>query len=164
MRFGRHADRSRRSVGTGVALTRLVDTHRPTRQFPVVRQYMTPTPHTVGPTRSLAVARKLMLENQVRHLPVLDGGRIVGLISERDLFLVESLPGVNPTDVRVEEAMAQNVFTVQPDVPVGDVVATMIERKLGSTVICEGEHVVGVFTTIDALQALHELLEDPEGR
>ncbi len=100
-----------------------------------------------------------MVQHQVRHLPVLDGGRIVGQLSERDLFLVESLPNVNPTDVRVEEAMVQNVFTVGPDTPVGEVVETMIERKLGSAVVCEGEHVVGVFTTIDALQALHEALE-----
>ena len=100
-----------------------------------------------------------MLQHQVRHLPVLDGGRIVGQLSERDLFLVESLPNVNPTDVRVEEAMVQNVFTVGPDTPVGEAVETMIERKLGSAVVCEGERVVGVFTTIDALQALHEALE-----
>jgi acetoin utilization protein AcuB len=60
--------------------------------------------------------------------------------------------------------MVQNVFTAEPDTPIGEVVATMIERKLGSTVICEGEQVVGVFTTIDALQALHVLLEKPERR
>lgn len=151
-------------VGIRVASAWFMNLQRPTHQFPVVRQYMTPTPHTIGPTRSLAAARKLMTENQIRHLPVLDGGRIVGLLSERDLFLVESLPGVNPTDVRVEEAMVQNVFTVEPDAPIAEVVATMIERKLGSTVVSQGEHVVGVFTTIDALQALHELLEKPQGR
>ena len=120
---------------------------------------MTDSPHTVGPTRSLAVARKIMLDHGVRHLPVLDGGAIVGLLSERDLLLVESLPGVNPTDVRVEEAMVQNVFTVEPETPIGEVVETMIERKLGSAVVTEGEQVIGVFTTIDALRALHELLE-----
>ena len=123
---------------------------------------MTDSPHTIGPTRSLAVARKMMLEHGVRHLPVLDGGRIVGLLSERDLLLVESLPGVNPTDVRVEEAMVQNVFTVEPDAPVGETVETMIERKLGSAVVSVGERITGVFTTIDALRALHELLE-PRG-
>ncbi len=129
------------------------------RQFPIVRQYMTPAPHTVGPTSSLAAARRIMVQHQVRHLPVLEGGRIVGQLSERDLFLVESLPNVNPTDVRVEEAMVQNVFTVGADTPIGEVVETMIERKLGSAVVCEGERVVGVFTTIDALQALHDALE-----
>jgi len=99
-----------------------------------------------------------MVQHQVRHLPVLDSGRIVGQLSERDLFLVESVPNVNPTEVRVEEAMVQDVFTVGPETPVGEVVETMIERKLGSAVVCEGERVVGVFTTIDALQALHEAL------
>jgi acetoin utilization protein AcuB len=125
---------------------------------------MTPAPHTIGRTRSLAAARQMMLDHGVRHLPVLDGGRIAGLLSERDLFLVESLPGVNPADVRVEEAMVQNVFMVEPDAPIGEAVATMIERKLGSAVVSEGERVVGVFTTIDALQAFHEFLEQPRGQ
>jgi len=102
-----------------------------------------------------------MHDNHVRHLPVLDGGRVVGLLSERDLYLVESLPGVNPTNVRVEEAMVENVFIVEPDAPVGEVVQTMIDRKFGSAVISENDRVVGVFTTIDALRALHELLEKP---
>jgi acetoin utilization protein AcuB len=135
------------------------DTHEPVSQFPTVRQYMTPSPHTIGPTRSLALARRTMLEHRVRHLPVLDGGHIVGVVSERDLLFVESLPGVNPTEVQVAEAMVQEVFTVDPDMPIGEVVETMIERKMGSAVVCEEERVVGVFTTIDALRALHERLE-----
>ena len=134
---------------------------RPVRQFPLVRQYMTTSPHTVAPVSSLAAARRVMREHSVRHLPVLEGGRVVGLLSERDLFLVESVPGVNPTNLPVEEAMVEDVFTVDPDAPVGDVIETMIERKLGSAVVCEGDRVVGVFTTIDALQALRELLERP---
>ena len=87
----------------------------PVRQYPVVREYMTLAPHTIARNQSLATARKVMREHKVRHLPVLDGGRIVGVVSERDLLLVEALPGVNPTDVRVEEAMVQDVFTVSPD-------------------------------------------------
>jgi acetoin utilization protein AcuB len=127
-------------------------------QYPVVRQYMTPTPFTIGPTQSLAAARQVMLENGVRHLPVLDGGRLAGLLSERDLLLVESMPSVNPASVRVEEAMAQDVFAVGPDEPVADVAGTMVDRKIGSTVVMDHERVVGVFTTVDALQALRELL------
>jgi acetoin utilization protein AcuB len=135
------------------------DTAPAVRQFPVVRQYMTPGPHTIARNRSLAAARHLMLDESVRHLPVLEGGRIVGLLSERDLLLVESLPGVNPTDVHVDEAMVDDVFTVSPDAPIGEVVETMIARKLGSAVVAEDDRVVGVFTTIDALHALHDLLE-----
>jgi acetoin utilization protein AcuB len=100
-----------------------------------------------------------MLDYDVRHLPVLYGGHVVGLVSERDLLLAESIPGVNPTTVHVDEAMVDDVFTVSPDAPVGEVVVAMIERKMGSAVVCEDERVVGVFTTIDALQVLRDLLE-----
>jgi acetoin utilization protein AcuB len=81
---------------------------------------------------SLSAAGRLMRDNHIRHLSVLDGGRIVGVVSERDLFLVESLPGVNPTDVRVEEAMVQDVYTASPTTPLGEAIETMIDRKVGS--------------------------------
>ena len=123
---------------------------------------MTPGPLTIAGNRSLVFAREQMLEHQVRHLPVLAGGRIAGLLSERDLLLVESLPGVDAKATRVEEAMVQDVFTVAPDAPVAEVVETMIERKFGSAIVVDGERVVGVFTTVDALTALHRLLE-PQG-
>jgi acetoin utilization protein AcuB len=128
------------------------------RQYPEVREYMTACPHTIGPTTSLSKAVKTMRENQVRHLPVVEHERVVGVLSQRDILIMESLPGVNPTEVRVEEAMVKDVFTAAPDTPVGEVVETMIDRKLGSTIVSEGGRVVGVFTTIDALRALQDLL------
>jgi acetoin utilization protein AcuB len=133
---------------------------RRSHQFPTVRQYMTPMPCTVGRDATLAVARKAMLAHSIRHLPVLDGGQVVGLLSERDLFLVETLPGVDPAAVRVEEAMVANPFVVSPDASVADVVEWMVEHKLGSAIVCEWERAVGVFTTIDALRALSDLLAD----
>jgi acetoin utilization protein AcuB len=126
---------------------------------PVIREYMTPTPHTVGRKQSLAAAHKLMRDHQVRHLPVLEHGHIVGEVSQRDLLMIEALPGVNPTEVQVEDAMIEHVFTVSPDTPVARTLEGMIEKKLGSAIVCEGDRVVGVFTTIDALQAFRELLE-----
>jgi acetoin utilization protein AcuB len=133
---------------------------KPVRQYPTVKEYMTPSPLTIAPTQSLTAAHKVMREHQVRHLPVLDGGRVVGMVSQRDLFLVESLPGATPNEVQVEEAMVEDLFTVAPDAPIGEVVEQMIEKKLGSAIVRdEGDKVLGVFTTIDALRALHHLLE-----
>jgi acetoin utilization protein AcuB len=131
----------------------------PVHQYPAVREFMTPSPFTVGRESSLAAARQIMRKHLVRHLPVLHGGRIEGVLSERDLLFLESIPGVNPTVVRVEEAMVQDVFTVSPETPVGEAIETMIERKLGSAIVCEDERVLGVFTTVDALRALHRQLE-----
>jgi acetoin utilization protein AcuB len=119
---------------------------------------MTSCPLTVAPTSSLSKAVRVMRDNQVRHLPVVDGGRVAGILSQRDVLIMESLPGVNPTEVRVEEAMVRDVFTAGPETPIGEVVETMIDRKIGSTIVCEGDHVLGVFTTIDALRALHDRL------
>ena len=133
----------------------------PVRQYPEVREYMTAAPLTTSPTRSLSGAVRIMRDNHVRHLPVVDGGRVVGVLSQRDVLIIESLPGVNPTEVQVEEAMVQDVFTVGPETPVAEVVETMVDRKLGSAIVTEGDHVIGVFTTIDALRVLHRLLERP---
>jgi acetoin utilization protein AcuB len=138
-----------------------MDTSRaaPVHQFPTVREFMTPSPLTVGRDSSLAAASQIMRKHLVRHLPVLHGGRIEGVVTERDLLFLESIPGVNPTVVRVEEAMVQDVFTVSPETPIGEAIETMIDRKLGSAIVCEGERVLGVFTTVDALRALHRQLE-----
>jgi acetoin utilization protein AcuB len=132
---------------------------KPVRQYPTVKEFMTASPLTIAPTESLAAAHKIMREHQVRHLPVLNRGRVVGIVSQRDLFLVESLPDAKPAEVQVDEAMVEDPFTVPPDAPIGEVVEQMIENKLGSAIVCEGDRVLGVFTTIDALRALHRLLE-----
>jgi acetoin utilization protein AcuB len=132
---------------------------RPVRHFPTVRKYMTAGPHTIARSQSLATAHEIMREHRIRHLPVLEGGQVVGLVSQRDLLLVETLPGVNPEEVQVEDAMVADVVTASPDAPIGELIETMLERKIGSVVVTDHDRVAGVFTTIDALRALHELLE-----
>jgi acetoin utilization protein AcuB len=122
---------------------------------------MSLTPQTIGCDRSIGDAHQLMRAHHIRHLPVLDGGMVVGMVSERDLSLVSALPGVDPRVVPVEEAMTEDVFFVSPDAPIAEVVETMIEKKLGSALVGTEAHIAGVFTTIDALQVLHALLERP---
>ena len=68
---------------------------------------MTSQPNTIGDDQTLAAARGRMRQWQVRHLPVLHGGNLVGVLSERDITLVESVPGVNPEEVTVREAMTE---------------------------------------------------------
>jgi acetoin utilization protein AcuB len=128
-------------------------------QYPTIRQYMTSAVHTIEPTRSLAAAYGVMKRRRIRHLPVMERGKVVGLLSERDVRLVDGLPDVTPTSVRVEDVMVENVFTAPPDAPLGEIVETMIAKKLGAAIVIEGDRLVGVFTTIDALRALHDRLE-----
>jgi len=119
---------------------------------------MTPAPHTIGRDQTLTSAHHMMREHRIRHLPVLSGGRVVGLLSERDLALIETLHSVDPDLTIAEEAMTQAPYTVAPETPLDEVVATMAGQRYGSAIVMDRERIVGVFTTTDALEALVELL------
>lgn len=130
----------------------------------VVDDFMTRTVHTIGTQSPLSEAHRLMNEHAIRHLPVLEGGRLVGVVSMRDLHLIETLKGVDPKEVPVEEAMAQDAYTVPPGTELLEVARTMAMHKYGSAVVARDGHVEGIFTTIDALKALEMLLSAPEAK
>lgn len=129
-----------------------------TKAIPTIDKYMTVTPHSVGIDQPLAKAHELMREHHIRHLPVLSGGRLVGVLTDRDLRLVESLRDVDPRQVKVDDAMSTSVYAVAPDTPLDEVVRTMGENKYGSCVIMQNQKVVGIFTTVDLCRAFAELL------
>lgn len=126
--------------------------------MPLIRKFMTPAPHTIGADQTMARAHQVMREFRIRHLPVLTAERLVGVLSDGDLNLVETLRDVDPKSVLVEEAMTQDPYTVPPDAPVDQVVAEMARHKYGSVVVMDNRRVVGVFTTNDACQAFAEVL------
>jgi acetoin utilization protein AcuB len=127
--------------------------------MPTVMQYMTRYPLTIGKDATMSQAHDLMRKHLLRHLPVLDGGKLVGIVSERDLHLIETLPDSDPDEVSVEEAMTIDVFTVLVDAPIDEVVESMAERKLGSAIVVNRRGgLEGIFTSVDALQALATLL------
>jgi acetoin utilization protein AcuB len=132
----------------------------PAHQYPTVRQYMTPAPCTIARNQPLTIAHRIMREHGIGHLPVVDGGVVIGMLSERDVLLVESLPGANPTDLRVEEAMAPDPYLVTPDTPVAEVARGLMQRRTSSAIAIEGDRPVGVFTAVDALQVLTDLLQE----
>jgi acetoin utilization protein AcuB len=83
----------------------------------------------------------------------------VGIVTERDLHLIETLPDCHPDEVTVEEAMTVDVYAVTSDEPVDDVVEKMASHKYGSTVVMNLRGgVEGIFTTVDALQVLVDVL------
>jgi acetoin utilization protein AcuB len=110
---------------------------------------MTPLPFTVGPDDSLRMARTIMRDHGIRHLPVVADERLVGVLSERDATS-QSATGRNV----VRDAMTPAPFVVQIEAPLAEVAREMARRKLGSTIVLDGERVVGIFTTMDALRVL----------
>jgi len=129
------------------------------KAIPHIDKYMTSSPHSVGRDQKLLQAHKLMREHHIRHLPVLHGGRLVGVLSDRDLHLIETLRDVDPARVLVEEAMTTDVYSVSPKAMLDEVVREMAGHKYGCAVVEDNGKVVGVFTTVDALRAFAELLE-----
>jgi acetoin utilization protein AcuB len=128
------------------------------RSIPKIQAYMTTSPHTIGADQTLAHAHEVMRQHRLRHLPVLAARRLVGLVSDGDLNMVETLRDVDPTRVRVEEAMTQEVYSVTPDAPLDEVVKEMARHKYGSAVVVDNGHVVGIFTTVDACRAFADML------
>lgn len=120
---------------------------------------MTSDPITIEPTATLAQASSLMKSRSVRHLPVLENGHLVGIVTERDLALAERLTGVDPTSESVSSAMTSSVLTVAPDSPLDQVALEMAADKCGSVVVTQNQKVVGVVTTVDICRALGELLQ-----
>jgi acetoin utilization protein AcuB len=126
---------------------------------PTIRSFMTPAPHTIGIEQTVATASRMMKQHDIRHLPVLHGGKIVGVLSERDVALIETFKELDPHKVTVEDAMSQIPYVAAPDTPINQVARDMAEHKYGSTIVVEHGKVIGVFTTMDACRALAETLE-----
>lgn len=129
-----------------------------TKPIPPVSKYMSTTPQTARPGLTLEQATKIMREHAIRHLPILEGGQLVGILTERDIRVLESFKDVDPAKTRVEDAMEPNVYTVSPDARLDEVATEMASKKYGSAVVMQNMHVVGIFTAVDAMSALSELL------
>lgn len=110
----------------------------------------------------MSQAHAMMRTYQIRHLPVLEAGKLVGIVSDRDLHLIETLPGSDPDEVTVDEAMTEDVYAVGIDDPVDAVTERMAEHKYGCAVVVDPwGGVEGIFTTVDAMQALVDVLRKP---
>ena len=127
-----------------------------------VGELMTPRPISIRPEQSLADAHLSMRSHGVRHLPVLGEDRVVGVVSQGDLRLLESIGTVDIDVVPVEEAMVEHPYMVWTDTPVADVLEQMIARRIGSALVVDPPslgrgRVAGIFTAVDAMKALANL-------
>jgi CBS domain-containing protein len=108
----------------------------------------------------LSLANDIMRLGRIRHLPVVDGPRLVGIISERDLFrssLAQALGyGTKASrdlmkGLRIKDIMVAEVVTVSPDTKLCDAVHIMVDKKIGCLPVVENEALVGLITETDIL-------------
>lgn len=125
-----------------------------------VGAFMTACPKSVRFDQTLAEASALMSEHAVRHLPVLKDGNVVGVLSDRDVAVIESLASTPAERIRVVEAMTPVPYAVPADTPLVRVVRRMAAEKYGCAIVTDasGRDAIGIFTTTDALDVLRTLL------
>lgn len=123
-----------------------------------IKDHMTVQTHTVGARVTIKEAEALLEKHNVRHLPVLHGGKLVGILSDRDVVASRRFDTDDPDELPVEEACTQEVYVATPETPLKECVSHMAKMHLGCTVIAEDGRVLGIFTTTDACRILADRL------
>jgi acetoin utilization protein AcuB len=134
----------------------------------LVRDIMRSPAVTIPPDTRLQDAYRIMRDKAIRHLPVLEGGRLLGVVTDRDLRLATSAlaPSPFPPESLVSAVMSKNPLTADPSDPVEDAARAMRERKIGCLPVVDGEKVLGIVTGLDLLDALMRMtgVDKPSGR
>lgn len=126
-------------------------------------RFMTKQPVTIRSDETLAEAHRIMRERGIRHLPVLDPeGDLCGIVTLRDMYLMETLHDADPSTLLVEQAMVERPFIVTADTPLEEVVQIMGEQKYGSVVIMGKQGIEGIFTAVDVCLAFAQFLRSAE--
>jgi acetoin utilization protein AcuB len=116
-----------------------------------IAHYMTRQPWSVQLDDSISVARHMLAEREIRHLPILDGDELVGMVVERDLVAAAEHMGT------VADVMT-SVRAVDAGTPLSDVLELMAERRSDAVVVTREGRVDGIFTAMDAVRVLQELI------
>ena len=131
-----------------------------------VSDIMTPEVTTLGRNDSLQVMRDIMTLGRVRHFPVVDDGKVVGVVSQRDLYKAslgsvmkygEKAQRAFLEGIAVKEVMCEPVITIAPHASVKEAARIMMEKKIGCLPVLEGPKLVGIVTESDMLKLVAEM-------
>lgn len=113
---------------------------------------MTPFPYTIDAKESIDRAALMMDEHKIRHLPVSNEGKLQGVISERDIKLMQQPSFLQHSDniIKVEDVYSTNIYAVDCSESVETVLEHMSKHGIGSTLVLKENKLVGIFTTVDA--------------
>lgn len=127
-----------------------------------VAELMTRDPLVLDVDGSLHLAEMFMRFAHIRHLPVVDAGRVVGLVTHRDL-LRASVEGPAQSRVAVSSIMRRDVMTIDADANLREAVRIMIDQKLGCLPVTDGGRLVGIITEADFLKFTDQVLRERHG-
>lgn len=132
----------------------------PQARYGTVRDWMTRAPTVVQESSPIQHAIEQMHSGAIRHLLVLDGDRLSGILSNRDLGrLARAHAPTVAMSEPVRRIMTENPVTVAPETPVATAARVLLEGRIGALPVREGDAIVGILTTSDALEALLAMVE-----
>ncbi len=133
-----------------------------------VKDIMQPDVVTLESGETLDVADDIMRLGRIRHMPVVSRGRVVGIVSQRDLFMATVSSALHfrrsaerewLAKIKVREVMSKPVHTVPPHLSVLEAVQRMLNERIGCLPVVDGEELVGMVSETDCLCLLSQLLE-----
>jgi acetoin utilization protein AcuB len=128
-----------------------------------VKDIMTTGPITVPPDMAVLDARQLMFKHRIRHLPVTDGRRLLGIVTDRDIRLNLPSPATSLSvwelnyllaQLTVDSVMTHTVIAVDPERPAAEAARIMLDHKIGALPVLDGGVIVGIVTESDMLRAV----------
>jgi len=119
----------------------------------LVRHAMTESPQTVKPELTAGDAAALMKQLDVGVIPVCEDGRLLGLVTDRDLTMRVLAERKNPTEVQVGEVMTRSPVTVTPDMKLSEARELMAQHKVRRLPVMKGEEIVGILSLGDVALA-----------
>ena len=140
-------------------------------QFCLVRDYMSSQPETLNADNTLLDAVLLLRRAGLRHIPIVEDNRLVGILTDRDVarFAPSMLLPLSPQEYNrvfeetlITKVMTRDPISTAPDAPLAEAVRLLHQNRLGCLPVIEKGQLVGIITTNDMLRALHDLIDSPE--
>jgi CBS domain-containing protein len=132
----------------------------------IVSEIMMGSPVTLKPDDTLDLANDIISLGRIRHIPVVDGGKLIGIISERDLMgaaanrifgLKQKSKSALLKSVLIKDIMRKRAVTVEPDTPITTAAHLMADKKIGCLPVLSEGALVGLVTTTDVLRYVEKL-------
>ena len=121
-----------------------------------VRDLMTPSPTTCEPSTTVVEAARVMASEDVGPVPIVDGGRLVGIVTDRDIVVRVVAEGQDPSSATIGDIASSDLVTVQPDMDLQEAERLMADKQVRRLLVTEGDRLVGIVAQADLARALDE--------
>ena len=133
----------------------------------IVKEIMSKNPVTIGPSAKLRAVNELMKANKIRHVPVVKNGKLIGIVTEKDIryaMIPEKIPGKkvpkgwNLDHLKVQDIMTNDALTISQEAQVEEVAHIIYGHKIGAVPVMKNDELVGIISVMDILGVFIEMM------